>query len=252
MARCPVCGTPATSDDVFCSNCGQRLPQPSATPPQDSRGGSAAPPVPPMPGPPPVSPGGTTPRPPGGQSSPQGPVTPSYQSQPVQPSQEVRPQTPPAYTPPPTGASAPPPVAPPKKKRSGCLIAAVVIVVLLLCGAAIVGGVAFLPDLFDPEPPPTFDTTFDDTTTGTETVLDIVNESNATICYVYISPSTSDDWGPDWLGASEMIEPGFAMVFYVEVGETLDMQLEDCDGNILDSQYNITVPPEGLTYTLSP
>jgi hypothetical protein len=48
------------------------------------------------------------------------------------------------------------------------------------------------------------------------------------------------------------IEPGFAATFYLTVGETVDMQAEDCNGTILDNQYNVVVPPEGLTYTLGP
>lgn len=261
MATCPVCGTPATADDVFCSNCGQRLPQPPAAT-AGSGGASGAAPIPPMPGPPPtVAP-----------SAAQGPVIPSYEGSQTQSSQGVviTPQSPPNYQAPPSGAPAyahtPPPTAasqaaaPPKKKLGGCVIAVIVVAVLALCGVAIVGGIALFPTLFPPDPtptsvpivPPTVSSSVDDTTpTGTQVPLDVVNASNVSICWLYISPSTSDEWGEDWLDQIGTISPGATERFYLTSGDVVDMQAEDCDGNILDTQYNVSVPPDGLTYTVT-
>ena len=54
MVKCPVCGTPATGNDIFCSGCGQRLPPPTVSPvgPPAARPAADQPPLPPMPGPP--------------------------------------------------------------------------------------------------------------------------------------------------------------------------------------------------------
>ena len=145
---------------------------------------------------------------------------------------------------------------PKKKNRKGCVIALIGIGLLIVCGLVVVGGIFLLPELIPSlEPtPPVVVTPYDDgsTPSGAEAPLDVVNNSDYTICYLYISPSTSDDWGEDWLWDIGTIEPGFASIFYLPVGETFDMRTEDCDGELLDEQYNVTVPPEGLTYTLTP
>lgn len=257
MVTCPNCGTPATNDDVFCSGCGQRLPQAPA---------AGQPPLPPMPGPPPVTPSESS-QPPQVTYTPpaqqpqvvqptyQEPVTPTTygQSQPQQPPviQPSYSQAPPAYGQPPQVAQAP------KKKSKGCLIAAAVVIGLVLCGAVIIGGLTLLPEIIDsgnPTPIPynSGNTNTTTTTTTGETQLDVINNLDVSICYLYISPSSSDEWGEDWLWDIGTIEPGFSATFYIPVGETLDMQAEDCDGFIIDTQTNVYVPAEGLTYTLSP
>ena len=259
MRKCPVCGTPATDNDVFCSGCGQRLPAPTA--PSADAPVSASPPLPPMPGPPPIAPSGSPQR---SQAAP----TPRQQTQVVQPSYQQpatasygqsQPQQPPVIQPP-YGQATPvygqPPAAaqPPKKKISGCLIAIIVVVVLALCGGVVVAGIAIVPGLL-PSATPTLTPYSGGNNTGStsgETSLDVVNNLNVAICYLYISPSTSDDWGEDWLGDTDTIEPGVSATFYLPVGETVDMQAEDCDGAILDTQYDVYVTDEGLTYTLSP
>ena len=260
MVKCPVCGTPATDNDIFCSGCGQRLPPPPDVSPGVPAGAPAAdqPPPPPMPGPPRVAPqqsqAATTPPPQQPrviQPSYQQPVSPSYgQSQPQQPPviQPAYSQAPPAYR------QQPPAAQPPEKKGKGCLIAIIVVVVLALCGALIVGGALLLPEIIDSGNPTAIPYSGGNTTgsTGGEAPLDVINNLGVDICYLYISPSTSEDWGDDWLGDTDTIEPGFTATFYVPVGETIDMQAEDCDGHILDTQYDIYVTAEGLTYELSP
>ncbi|MBN1246063.1 MAG: hypothetical protein JXC32_00300 [Anaerolineae bacterium] len=273
MVTCPVCGTPATSDDVFCSNCGQRLPQAQAPTPSGPTSGDFSTPssVPPMPGPPPIPPGGGGATPSGGYAPPQSPVIPNYNAPQAQPSPGpvITPEVQPASYETPPQSYGPPPVTttqtgqPPKKKLSGCVIALIVVAVLALCGIAIVGGIALFPRIFPPDPgptpasavvvPPTPASSIDSpASSGAEVPLDVVNASDVVICYLYISPSASDQWGEDWLGDNETIEPGFAKTVYLTVGDVVDMQVEDCDGNVLDTQYEITVPPEGLTYTLNP
>ena len=39
-------------------------------------------------------------------------------------------------------------------------------------------------------------------------VFRLDNQSGQTICYVYISPTTSSEWGDDWLGSTEVVEDG--------------------------------------------
>ena len=262
MAKCPVCGTPATDNDIFCSGCGQRLPPPTSAPAGAPAGtpGADQSPLPPMPGPPPASPIQATPprqQTPVIQPSYQQPVTASYgQSQPQQPSvvQPTYGQAPPVYGQQPLAAQPPGGGAPPKKKSKGCLIAAIVAVALGVCGAVVGGGFVLLPKIIDPGNPTTTPYSSGNTTgpNSGEAPLDVINNLGVDICYLYISPSTSEDWGDDWLGASDTIGPGFSATFYVPVGETVDMQAEDCDGYILDTQYDIYVTTEGLTYTLSP
>ena len=256
MVTCPNCGTPATDNDIFCNGCGQRLPSPAAPP--AGAPVSASPPLPPMPGPPPVTPAGAQPvytpppqQPQVIQPSFQQPVTPSYgQGQPQQP--VIQPsygQATPVYGQPPAAAQ------PPKKKISGCLIAIIVVVVLALCGGVVVAGIAIVPGLLPSATPTLTPYSGGNNNTGStsgDTSIDVVNNLNVAICYLYISPSASEDWGEDWLFDIGTIEPGFSATFYITEGETVDMQAEDCNGNTLDNQYEVYVPAEGLTYTLNP
>ncbi|MCC6475326.1 MAG: hypothetical protein IT514_16455, partial [Burkholderiales bacterium] len=69
--------------------------------------------------------------------------------------------------------------------------------------------------------------------------LRLVNSSNSTVCYAYISPSTSDSWGSDWLGSST-VAAGSSYTFYVSSG-TYDLKAEDCSNNVLDEQYGIQI-----------
>ncbi len=66
---------------------------------------------------------------------------------------------------------------------------------------------------------------------------------NYDIYYVYISPSTSSDWGSDWLG-SDIINPGDTWEFNVQSG-TWDLKLVDEDG---DEYILYNVPISG-TYS---
>lgn len=80
---------------------------------------------------------------------------------------------------------------------------------------------------------------------GGETVtLTVFNESSEAICFVYISPSESDDWGDDVLG-DDVIEPGESYTFEVIVG-TYDLMAEGCDGNAIavESEVDLSEPKE--------
>jgi len=78
----------------------------------------------------------------------------------------------------------------------------------------------------------------------------MVNNSGATVCYVFISPSTDRAWGGDWLGESETIGPGGSRDFAVPPGEDFDMMAADCDQNTLDDQRGIPITGEIYTWTI--
>ncbi len=70
---------------------------------------------------------------------------------------------------------------------------------------------------------------------GEMATLVLENESEATVCYVFISPPEDDSWGEDWLGESEIIEPGNTRAFEVEAG-TYDLGAFDCEEEELDTR----------------
>lgn len=76
-----------------------------------------------------------------------------------------------------------------------------------------------------------------------DATLTLVNNLDEPICNVYISLVTSDYWGVDWLGPSEVIRPGTVRPFQVESGE-YDMLIEDCDDNELDTAWNVSITGE--------
>ena len=78
------------------------------------------------------------------------------------------------------------------------------------------------------------------------------NQSNVDICYVFISPSNSDDWGDDWMGEAEGIPAGELRVFYVAPG-TYDLLARDCvgDGNDLIEEVGVNLSDDWTTWTIS-
>jgi tetratricopeptide (TPR) repeat protein len=75
---------------------------------------------------------------------------------------------------------------------------------------------------------------------GGDATLRVINESEETICYVLISPVTSDEWGNDWLGEEETIPPGRFRDFEVASGD-YDIALADCDGNALLDERGVPI-----------
>jgi hypothetical protein len=74
--------------------------------------------------------------------------------------------------------------------------------------------------------------------------IGLVNESDTEICFVYISDSTGNDWGDDWLGQEESIlEGGGKRAFFVRPG-TYDLLAQDCDGNDLETQNQVAISQE--------
>ncbi|MGC9348525.1 MAG: hypothetical protein ACP5JG_10345 [Anaerolineae bacterium] len=83
---------------------------------------------------------------------------------------------------------------------------------------------------------------------GADTRLLIVNDSNTDVCYVFISRTTADDWGEDWMGDMEQLVTGESRLFYVD-GGLYDLQAADCDGEPLAEEYEVDIT-EDLTWTL--
>ncbi|HID88654.1 MAG TPA: hypothetical protein EYP52_02960 [Anaerolineae bacterium] len=76
-------------------------------------------------------------------------------------------------------------------------------------------------------------------TSGKATIT-LLNDSGQDICFVYISPVTSDEWGEDWLDIMEVIGPGEQRTFEVDPG-TYDMLATDCDDNEIDIRWEVEV-----------
>lgn len=72
------------------------------------------------------------------------------------------------------------------------------------------------------------------------TTLTLENRSNRSICYVYISPVTSDSWGLDQLGAQEIISAGTSRVWELDQA-AYDILLRDCQQNTLKEFRDIAV-----------
>ncbi len=137
----------------------------------------------------------------------------------------------------------------PKKKRKGCLIIGAIILVVAAClaGALFIGSKV----INDGDTLNDFEPSFLGGNQNS-TYMDVENNSQIDICGIYISPSTSDDWGPNWLSSGEILSPGDYVRYEVTIGETLDIYAEDCQGNTIDTLYEIDIPEEGVTITYSP
>ncbi|NLE43366.1 MAG: hypothetical protein GX620_01490 [Chloroflexi bacterium] len=70
--------------------------------------------------------------------------------------------------------------------------------------------------------------------------LTLQNNAQDAVCYVFISPTDSTEWGGDWLGSSEIVDPGTSRLFSLPSG-TYDPRADDCSGNILNEQYGVSV-----------
>jgi hypothetical protein len=76
----------------------------------------------------------------------------------------------------------------------------------------------------------------------------IDNTADTEVCFVFISPSTGDEWGDDLMGENETIMTGQTRVFYMRP-DTYDMQVRDCNEEILAEQYEVDLSSD-KTWTL--
>jgi hypothetical protein len=77
---------------------------------------------------------------------------------------------------------------------------------------------------------------------GSGYTLTIENYSSTTICYVYISPSSSTTWGDDWLGSSNTIPSNSSFYFTNVPANTYDLRADDCSNNVIAQYNSFTVP----------
>lgn len=59
--------------------------------------------------------------------------------------------------------------------------------------------------------------------------LTVSNAASGAIEYVQISPTTDEDWGDDWLGPSDVIEPGSSRTFSITGGCAEDIRVTFMD-----------------------
>lgn len=135
-----------------------------------------------------------------------------------------------------------------KKKRRGCLIIGLILAAVILCLGAIYVGNLLLNEGEDL----LYEFESSSWVGDQETLIVIDNQTSFEICAVYISPTTSDDWGENWLSSNETIPPFSSYSFEVEIGETVDVTADDCEGDTMDTLFEIYVPEEGITITYSP
>lgn len=85
--------------------------------------------------------------------------------------------------------------------------------------------------------------TLSDEAANGDAQLVITNHSDREICYLYISPSSSSEWGGDWLGGDSIYMNGY-MEYHLPA-DTYDMIAQDCAYETVAETYGLTV--EGVT-----
>jgi len=78
--------------------------------------------------------------------------------------------------------------------------------------------------------------------------IQVINNARTTICYVNISPVTSDFWGSDQLGPTEVIARADVRTFDMEPGR-YDVRLRDCDRETLDEIYDVDASTDSAVIT---
>ena len=71
----------------------------------------------------------------------------------------------------------------------------------------------------------------------------ISNSLDEEVCYLFISPVTSDDWGQDWLGDIESLPSGGVRIIFVSPG-IYDFSALNCEDEEIGYQYDISVDGE--------
>ena len=70
--------------------------------------------------------------------------------------------------------------------------------------------------------------------------ITVVNNSDKSICHMWIASPTSDRFGMNWLSDGDQIAPSESRVFVVDEN-TYDIKAEDCDFNQLRVQFELPV-----------
>ena len=69
----------------------------------------------------------------------------------------------------------------------------------------------------------------------------IINESDYTICYFYLSATDQSDWGLDQL-EDALVYPGDTFTLNNVPHNTYDLKAEDCENNLLYEEYGFEFP----------
>lgn len=89
----------------------------------------------------------------------------------------------------------------------------------------------------------------DKTGLGGSAPITIYNDLGSwTIYYIYCSPSSSSEWGGDWLG-SDVVSPGESFTFYVTGNDYYDIQCEDEDGDTY-TLYEVWIGGDGFYWSV--
>lgn len=83
---------------------------------------------------------------------------------------------------------------------------------------------------------------------GGSLTINLVNNLDQAVCYVYIRPGTSTDWGADRLGAAT-IAGGTSHSFSINPG-TYDFRAEDCSRLMIDEQLDVAIS-QNSTWTIN-
>ena len=85
---------------------------------------------------------------------------------------------------------------------------------------------------------------------GGSSSIVMVNQTNAPIYYVYISPCSSTNWGDDRLGSSEVVQPGATRTFTLSPG-CWDLKARFQDGREIEERQVYMTAGGSRTWTLS-
>lgn len=80
--------------------------------------------------------------------------------------------------------------------------------------------------------------------------LEIINDTGIPVCFVYLSPTKSDEWGDDQLGEENTIQPGDSFTLTDIPSGTYDLLAEDCDENQIGVVTAADITEGGYIWTL--
>lgn len=81
--------------------------------------------------------------------------------------------------------------------------------------------------------------------------LFVINNSGLEICYLYVSPTTSDSWGDDQLGEDTIPSGSSYEIFDVPAGQ-YDLRAEACDGVNFAENYGADLSSGDFEWTITP
>ncbi|MBN1179298.1 MAG: WD40 repeat domain-containing protein [Anaerolineae bacterium] len=113
----------------------------------------------------------------------------------------------------------------------------VAVVVITLGARAIIDGTQATAE---PIPTDTPTPTSTPTPTPEMATLTLYNDSNRTICYVYVTAADSTDWGSDLLGNIAVVAPGSSYNVALPAGD-YNVKTEDCEREVITILENVAI-----------